>query len=59
MNPHAFEFENSYVAFIANELFSNRFFEFVQDENPDESGESLPSVFASDFRFAHVNVSFY
>lgn len=58
MNPHAFEFKNSYVAYIASELFSNRFFEFVQDENPDESGESLPSVFAEEFRLNHVNVSF-
>ncbi len=29
MNPFAFEYTSSYLAFIASELHSNRFFEFT------------------------------
>jgi hypothetical protein len=36
MNPLAFEYKSSYPAFIATEIHTNRFFEFVQGEDSDK-----------------------
>jgi hypothetical protein len=50
MNPTAFEYKSSYLHYLASEVFSNRFFEFVQSNYQDEKAESLPSVFGLDLR---------
>jgi hypothetical protein len=53
MNPTAFEYRSSYLAFMATELHTNRFWEFVQSQAQDEAAPDLPSVFSSEFRLAH------
>lgn len=58
MNPLAFEFQSSYLAFIASEVHSNRFFEFIQSQEQNEDAQSLPTVFGSDFRKPHYNLAY-
>lgn len=36
-NPLAFQFNAHYPAYLATQLYTNRFFEFVQSENIEES----------------------
>lgn len=47
MNPLAFEFMSSYPAFIASEIHTNRFFEFIQGEDSDKDKNlvGLKSIF--------------
>ena len=45
MNPLSFEFQTSYLTFIASELYTNRFWEFVQSGKEDDHAP-LPSVFS-------------
>jgi len=60
MNPFAFEFKSSYLAFLACQLLTNRFFEFVQaglyDEDDHPAG--LPSVFNKEFTKPYFNKAF-
>ena len=60
MNPFAFEFTSSYLALLACELFTNRFFEFVQagvyDEDDNPGG--LPTVFNKEFAEPFLNKAF-
>ena len=60
MNPFAFEFNSAYLAFLAYELYTNRFFEFVQagfyDEDDNPAG--LPSVFNKEFQDPFKNKAF-
>jgi ABC-type uncharacterized transport system substrate-binding protein len=48
----------SYLAFIAGEVYTNRFFEFIQSDKVDESLKNLPSVFGEEHRQAHINPIF-
>ena len=48
----------TYLAFIASEVYTNRFFEFIQSDKVDESLKNLPSVFGEEYRSAHVNPIF-
>lgn len=57
-NPQAFEFTSSYLAFIASEVYTNRFFEFIQSDSVDDSQLNLPSVFGPEFREGHKNLIF-
>jgi hypothetical protein len=45
----------SYLAFIASEVYTNRFFEFIQSDKVDEGLKNLPSVFGEEHRAAHIN----
>ena len=56
MNPFAFEFKASYPAFIASEIHTNRFFEFVQGEDSDKDASQvgLKSIFDESLT-EHVN----
>jgi hypothetical protein len=56
MNPKSFEFKSSYLAFIASELHTNRFFEFIQEDKIFVKAQSLPSVFGSDYIEGHENL---
>jgi len=57
-NPLSFEFMTSYLAFIASEVYSNRFFEFIQSDKVDESHRNLPTVFGEEHRVGHYNPIF-
>ena len=46
---------STYLAFIAGEVYSNRFFEFIQSDKVDESHRNLPTVFADELRIGHAN----
>ena len=48
----------SYLAFIAGEVYTNRFFEFIQSDKVDESLKNLPSVFGEEHRQPHINPIF-
>jgi hypothetical protein len=57
MNPLAFEYKSSYPAFIATEIHTNRFFEFVQGEDSDKDAGSagLKSIFDEPYT-EHLNL---
>lgn len=46
LNPTSFQFAASYPAYIASQLHTNRFFEFVQSESPEDGPpQGLRSIF--------------
>lgn len=49
MNPLAFEYSPSYILFVARELHTNKFWEFVQSEK-QTNAKALPTIFAKDLR---------
>lgn len=53
MNPTAFEFKSSYLAWIASEMHTNRFWEFVQSNKQDQNQVELPCIFSPEFRQTH------
>lgn len=55
MNPLVFEYKSSYLAFIASEVHTNRFWEFVQSTRQDDDQPALPSIFAHESRLSHKN----
>ena len=57
MNPLHFEFKTSYLVFIASELYTNRFWEFLQS-GKENSTAALPSVFSQEFRLSHKSKVF-
>ena len=58
MNPFAFQYTGLYLAFLAAELFTNRWFEFVQADKFDQS-DPAPSVFGPEHRLPeHSNLNF-
>jgi hypothetical protein len=60
MNPFAFEFVGGYLAFLAYELYTNRFFEFVQSDvaNEDDNPTGLPSAFSYELNRKYLNKAF-
>ena len=56
MNPIAFEYKSTYLAFLASEQLSNRFFEFIQGPLQDDKAAPLPTVFGVELRVDDVNL---
>jgi hypothetical protein len=48
----------SYLSWIASEVYTNRFFEFIQSDKVDDSLKNLPSVFGEEHRTPHFNIIF-